>query len=231
MTIRHKESRRDMPPPPPENAVFTGDVEDRIREDERARVHDELRAFDHDDVHDRDRDAATLAHDDVVEREVVRERTFSVGQALTLLVGAALTALGIIALVQTGIDRPLNEPVEDVFGFGHAPWLGIGEVVAGVLLVLAAVRPGGRWLSALVGAGLVVVGVMIVAEMDWTAEHLGTEQSFGWIPIVAGALALLGAMMTPRRHQRVTEYHRTSDVDDRYVDDDRGERFVDDRRS
>lgn len=222
MAIRDEDRREDLPPPPPEDAVLTGDVEESIREDERARVHDELRALDHDDVHDRDRDLddRDVVHDDVVEREVVRERTFSVGQALTLLVGAALTALGIVALVQTGIDRPLNQPVEDVLGFGHTPWLGIGEVVAGVLLVLAAVRPGGRWLSALVGVGLVAVGVMIVAEMDWTFEQLGTEQSFGWIPVVAGAIALLASMMTPRRHQRVTEYHRTTDVgDDRYVDD------------
>ena len=223
MTIRHDEGRPDLPPPPPEDAVLTGDVEDRIREDERARVHDELRALGDDERRDRDLDDRDMVRrHDVVEREVERERTFSVGQALTLIVGAALTALGIVALVQTGIDRPLNQPVEDVLGFGHTPWLGIGEVVAGVLLVLAAVRPGGRWLGALVGAGLVAAGVMIVAEMDWTFEQLGTERDFGWVPIVAGAIALLAAIMTPRRHQRVTEYHRATDVgDDEYVVDDR----------
>lgn len=159
------------------------------------------------------RDAA--GRREYVEEEVVRDRAFSVGQAITLLVGAALTAWGIIALVATGVDTPLDQPVEEVFGFDHTPWMGIGEVAAGVLLILAALRPQGRWLAGLVGAALIAVGVMVVAEMDWTVDELQTEQSFGWIPIIAGALALLGAVLTPPRHQRITETRRVDEYDDR----------------
>jgi hypothetical protein len=149
-----------------------------------------------------DDDVVVLERDEPVE--VVRTRAFSIGQLLAVLVGAALVALGVVALVQTGIDTPLNEPVEPVLGWDHTPWLGILEVAAGALLVIFALRPGGRWLVALVGAALVVGGVLIAGELDWTVEELGAEPSFGWVPIIAGALAILAALLTPRRHQRVT---------------------------
>ncbi len=296
----------DLPPPAPQDAVVTRDVEERIREDERARMRAELEALANnsptensptgssatdrmdsptrtdgrpdpwdefasgrpdapapdaatdtgdinlaalrrDDVrHDEPRTGRddvyisptpaggvpvverdvrldgedhreTLGRRDYVEEEVVRDRAFSVGQAITMLVGLALTAWGIIALVATGIDTPLDQPVEEVFGFDHTPWMGIGEVAAGVLLILAALRPQGRWLTGLVGVALIAAGAMILAEMDWTIEELSTEQSFGWIPIIAGALALLGAVLTPPRHQRVTETHVVDEYD-RYDD-------------
>ena len=119
--------------------------------------------------------------------EVVRRRSFSFGQLLTILVGAALVVIGVFALIATGIDMPLDEPVEDVIGYGHTPWLGILEVASGALLILFSLRPGGRWLVALVGLALVVGGIMIAAELDWTVEDLGAESGYGWIPIVAGS--------------------------------------------
>lgn len=183
-------------------------VDDRL-DDDRGRRRD----LDGDGMDDR-RESATAERTEYVEDEVVQTRSFSVGQAITLLVGAALTALGILALIETGVDRPLDQPVEDVIGFAHVPWLGIGEVVAGVLLLLAALRPGGKWLGIVVALALIVFGVMVVAEMDWTIDELSAEQTFGWIPIGAGALTLLAAAMTPRRHQTVTTKRAVTRRDD-----------------
>jgi hypothetical protein len=152
------------------------------------------------DVRDRD-DRVVVQRDEPVE--VVRTRTFSIGQLLAVLVGAALVALGVVALVQTGVDTPLSEPVEPVLGWDHTPWLGILEVAAGALLMLFALRPGGRWLVAFVGAALVAGGVLIVSELDWTVEELGAEEGFGWVAIIAGALAILASLLTPRRYERV----------------------------
>lgn len=166
-------------------------------------------------VIERDDDREPVGRREYVEDDVVRDRAFSVGQAITLLVGLALAAWGIIALVATGIDTPLDQPVEEVFGFDHTPWMGIGETAAGLLLILAALRPQGRWLAGLVGVALIAAGAMIVAEVDWTVDELRSEQAFGWIPIVAGALALLGAVLTPPRHQHVTETHVVDDYDRR----------------
>lgn len=178
------------------------------------------RDLDRDGVDDRD-ERATTGRTEYVEDEVVRTRSFSVGQAITLLVGAALTVLGIVALISTGIDTPLDQPVEEVIGFDHTPWLGIGEVAAGVLLLLSALRPGGKWLGTLVAVALIVFGVMVVANMDWTVEELGAEETFGWIPIIAGALVLAAAAMTPRRHQTVTTTREVTRRDDDRRDDRR----------
>jgi hypothetical protein len=136
--------------------------------------------------------------------EVVRTRSFSVGQLLSLITGGALIALGVVALVKTGVDSPLSQPVEPILGWDHTPLLGIVEVVAGALLVLFSLRPGGRWIVALVGIALVVGGVLILGELDWIVDEFGAEQGFAWVPIVAGLVAILASLLTPRRHQRVT---------------------------
>ncbi len=202
--------------------------EEQIRADERARVERELQELDDDQRRSAgpvamtppddgdERDEHLVAVDDdrrmVVEErpdldepvEVVRKRSFSIGQLLAIIAGAALVALGIAALVQTGIDTPLSEPVEPVLGWDHTPLLGIIEIAAGALLVVFALRPGGRWLVAVVGAALIVGGGLILAEMDWTLDELGAEQGFGWVPIGVGAVAVLAAILTPRGYQRMT---------------------------
>ena len=110
------------------------------------------------------------------EIEVVRTRSFSVGQLLTLLIGAALVVLGVFALIETGIDTPLDEPIEQVMGYDHTPLLGIIEVGAGALLILFALRPGGRWFVAVLGLALVLGGLLVLAEIDWTVEQAGRRE-------------------------------------------------------
>ncbi len=160
----------------------------------------------HDDVVPEDRidrdDRFALLEDEPIE--VVRERSFSFGQVLAMVAGVALVALGIAALLETGMAAPLNEPVESVLSWDHTPLLGIVEIVAGALLVLFSLRPGGRWLVALIGLALVVGGLGILAEADWMVDELGTEQGFVWVPIVVGIVAVLAALVTPRRFQRMT---------------------------
>jgi hypothetical protein len=177
--------------------------EERIRADERARIEDELRAFD-DDRERVDRDRVVVEERPPEEVEVVRTRAFSVGQLLSMLVGAALIVLGVFALIATGLDTPLDQPVESVMGYDHTPMLGILEVAAGALLVVFSLRPGGRWLVAIVGLALVLGGLLILGELDWTVENLAAEQGYAWIPIGAGLIAILAAVLTPRRHQRMT---------------------------
>ena len=136
--------------------------------------------------------------------EVVRTRSFSFGQLLTLLVGGALVVLGVLALIETGVDTPLDQPVEDVLGYAHTPLLGIIEIGVGALLVLVSLRPGGRWFAAVLGLGLVLAGLLVLAELDWAVEELGVERDYAWIPIVAGLVVIVAALLTPRRHQRMT---------------------------
>ena len=186
-------------------------VDDRVERHDRDRDGVDDRVEGH-DRHDRDRDGIDDRRDDrdgmlIRENEpieVERTRAFSFGQLLTMLAGAALVVLGIVALIDTGVDTPLSDQQGEVLGWSHSALLGIVEIVAGALLLIFSLRPGGRWLVALVGLALVVGGVMILGELDWAVDNLNSEQSFAWVPIVAGLIALLASLLTPRRRQRMT---------------------------
>lgn len=205
----------ELPPPPPADGTPMADRDRDLVVDDRGEVVDRTdldRRDDRDGIRDRDedRDHAMVAGrgdrdvvDDDREVAVVRTRAFSVGQLISLVLGGLLAALGVVALVRTGIDTPLNQPVEDVLGWDHTPLLGILEIAAGALLVLFSLRPGGRWLVALVGLALIAGGVIMASEMDWSVDELAAEQGFGWLIAAAGALAVIAALLTPRRRQVV----------------------------
>jgi len=161
-----------------------------------------------------------VVHDDDRDDVVVRERTwtFAPGQLISLVVGIGLVALGLVAMARAGIDGSFKTPVVEVLGFSHTAWLGLAEVVAGVLLILAGTGAWGRVLSVLVGAAMMISGVLIGAETSAMPEELGVEDDFGWMLVLLGALVALAAMVLPVwRSRRV----RRNGVD---VDPDRHDR-------
>jgi hypothetical protein len=137
------------------------------------------------------------------EPRVRTRRRYTWGQVLILLAGVTCLVFGIGAIALAGLAGSITEPVVDVFGFDHTPLLGVIEVGAGVVLVLAALVPGGRWVAGLVGGAAIAGGALILAEYDWTQTELAAEQDFGWVAIAVGAAAYIGAMVAPRR--RVVE--------------------------
>src|SRR5262245_26834528 len=86
-------------------------------------------------------------------RAVKTRRRFTWGQVLIVLAGIASLVFGIAAIALAGLAGSITDPVVTVFGFDHTPLLGVIEVGAGVVLILAALLPGGRWIAALVGGG------------------------------------------------------------------------------
>jgi hypothetical protein len=128
---------------------------DMVRDD-RAMVRDDPRTMDRDMIRDdrgivrderwaddrRRTDIDTMPPPPARAEEVTTERTFSIGQLLILLAGAGLLALGIVAVVRGKLDGPLSEPIVEVLGFNHTSLLGLFEMGAGVLLLLAGLRPG-----------------------------------------------------------------------------------------
>ncbi len=130
---------------------------------------------------------------------VTRRRRFTWGQGLILLAGVTSLVFGIGAIALAGLAGSITEPVVDVFGFDHTPLLGVIEVGVGLVLVLAALIPGGRWVAGLVGGAAIAGGALILAEYDWTQTELAAEQDFGWVAIAVGAVAYLGAMVAPQR--------------------------------
>jgi MFS family permease len=130
---------------------------------------------------------------------VTTRRRFTGGQLLILLAGVAALVLGVGAIALAGLAGSITEPVVKVFGFSHTPLLGVIEVGVGVVLILAALLPGGRWIAGLVGGGAIAGGALILAEYEWTQTELAAARRFGWVAIGIGAAAYLGAMVAPKK--------------------------------
>ena len=158
-----------------------------------------------DEVHEADRREGAPAearHDETVTRE--RTWTFAPGQIVSLIIGVGAIAMGVVALVRAGIDDTFATPVVEVLGFSHTAWLGLAEVGLGVLLVLAGTGAWGRPLSVVLGAGMMIAGVLIGAETSAMPEELGLEEDYGWMLVLFGALVALAAMVLPVWRSRRT---------------------------
>jgi hypothetical protein len=121
------------------------------------------------------------------------------GQVLILLAGVASLVFGVGAVMLGGLAGSVTEPVVQVLSYDHTPLLGLIEVGAGVVLVICAFVPGGRWIAGPVGVAAIVGGALIVAELDWIQRNLAAEKRFGWVAVAIGAVAYLGAMVPTRR--------------------------------
>src|SRR4051812_37190860 len=72
--------------------------------------------------------------------ERVREERWSISPARIIggIVGVVYTVIGIIATVDAGIDSTMNRPVVHVAGLDMSAAVGVGILVAGLLLLLGA---------------------------------------------------------------------------------------------
>jgi hypothetical protein len=149
-------------------------------------------------VTSRDREGAPDG-DAATTPTLVRERswTFAPGQLVSMVVGGGLVVLGTLALLRAGISEPLADPVVQVMGLDHTAWLGLGEIGLGLLLMLVGSGAWGRAISILLGATMVVAGVLVVAESGALPDELGLERSFGWLLVPLGALVAVAAMALP----------------------------------
>jgi hypothetical protein len=206
------------------------------RTHDRDRVDDEHVAdrsdLDRDDdtvVVPRHRDPEIVTDRDDRDDVVVRERTwtFAPGQLISLVVGIGLVALGVVAMTRAGIDGSFKTPVVEVLGFTHTAWLGLAEVGAGLLLILAGTGAWGRAVSVVVGSAMMIAGVLIGAETSAMPDELAVEEDFGWMLVLLGALVALAAMVLPVWRSRRVRRNGV-DIDDRRDLDERRE--LDDRR-
>jgi hypothetical protein len=126
------------------------------------------------------------------------------GQVLILLSGVASLVFGVGAVMLGGLAGSVTEPVVQVLSYDHTPLLGLIEVGVGVVLVVCAFIPGGRWIAGPVGVAAIVGGALIVAELDWIQRNLAAERRFGWVAIAIGAVAYLGAMVPTKKRVTVS---------------------------
>jgi hypothetical protein len=173
----------------------------------------------------RDPDTPVVVRDEAYDASVERPGVaaegpaFSPAQFVALVVGIGFTVLGAVAVAQTGFDPDhIYTPVERVWSFGHTPLFGVIEIGFGLLMIAAAVVPGGaRTLMGLLGAAALVFGIVTLADaaQEDLTEWLGVTDRTGWLYIITGAVTLLAAMLSPvffptTRRERVTSVRRTA---------------------
>jgi hypothetical protein len=133
----------------------------------------------------------------VASRTRQRSSMVAPGQIVSLIAGAGLITVGILALVRAELGGSLSTPVVEVLGYTHTAWLGIAEIGVGLLLLLAGASPAGRSVSVVLGAAMVIAGVIVQAEPGQMPEELGLEKAFGWPLIIVGAVVALAAIALP----------------------------------
>jgi hypothetical protein len=120
-------------------------------------------------------------------------------QIISAIGGLVLIAFGVFAVVRAGLDSPLSDPQVQVLGLQHTAAIGLVELAVGAVLVLCALSPATRALSALIGIALVVAGIVLLAGSDQLLADLHTESALGWLGVIVGGVVLLSALVVPRR--------------------------------
>jgi len=120
-------------------------------------------------------------------------------QILSAIGGLVLIAFGVFAVVRAGLSSPLSDPQVQVLGLQHTAAIGLVELAVGAVLVLCALSPATRALSALIGIALVVAGIVLLAGSDQLLADLHTEAALGWLGVIVGGVVLLSALVVPRR--------------------------------
>jgi hypothetical protein len=134
-------------------------------------------------------------------------RGLSPAQVVGFVAGVVLAVFGAVAVVRAGLSGPLTEPVVGVFGFDRTALLGLFELAAGALFVIAALTPGLRGLAAVLGVALMVGGVLILAKAAWVQSHLTAQADFGWIAVACGGAVLLSGLGLSQLRTRRTVWH------------------------
>ena len=132
-------------------------------------------------------------------RDTVRERHWDVapGQIISMIAGVGFIIVGVIAVVRAGVDTPLSAPVVTVLGYTHTAWLGLIEIGAGLLLMLAGLDPFARAGSAVLGALLVIAGVLMHAIPEDMPSQLAIDKDMGIPVAIVGAVVALAALILP----------------------------------
>jgi len=139
---------------------------------------------------------ASLYDERAVVTDTRTSRRFSPASIVGAIGGLALVVIGVVALTRAGTASPLDRPVVSVAGFNHTAVLGIVEIVAGGLMLLAAAS---RSRGALFLISLIICGAAIAAAIEPSigGDSTAIESSFAVIVAVGAGIVALLAMMLP----------------------------------
>jgi len=130
---------------------------------------------------------------------VVERPAWSPAQLLAVVGGVVLVVIGGIALARTGTDfSNIAGTHAGVAGLHYTCLSAVVQLVAGVLLLVAAVRPtSAKSMSAVLGVLALAWGIIVVADLSRLFTTWGYTKSTGVFYIVVGAALLLGGVVSP----------------------------------
>ena len=146
---------------------------------------------------------SVVEHRDVVDTGDARAETrvstsrvvVSPGQVIAAALGFAVAVIGVITMSRAGLDSSLNVPVVQTAGLDQSAMVGIGELAAGLLLIIGALSYAARGLIVGVGVVMVLGGVFIGAAGTTLLNDIGTVHDTGWVIMVGGIIAIIAGSL------------------------------------
>jgi hypothetical protein len=132
------------------------------------------------------------------EVEVVEDRVSPatrIGQVMVAGSGVVLAVSGVMTLVSTGIHKNLAQPVVEMWGHTHTPWLGIVELVVGIVLIGLGTSIVSRRSAVVIGVLLIAAGVFAIADPMDAPTELAIDTTYGWIPLALGVVVTVGSLL------------------------------------
>lgn len=132
------------------------------------------------------------------EVEVVEERVSPaarIGQVMVAGAGVVLAVSGVMTLASTGIHKNLAQPVIKMWGHTHSPWLGIAELVLGIVLIGLGTSIVSRRAAVVLGVLMIAAGVFALADPTDTPRQLAIDATYGWIPLALGVVVTIGSLL------------------------------------
>jgi len=137
--------------------------------------------------------------------ERVREERWSISPARIIggIVGVVYTVIGIIATVDAGIDSTMNRPVVHVAGLDMSAAVGVGILVAGLLLLLGASSRATTPLIGTIGVLSLAAGVVGLAATPRWMLNIGAARNVGWFLLIGGIICIVAMFFgTTSVHRR-----------------------------
>lgn len=132
------------------------------------------------------------------EVEVVEDRVSPatrIGQVMVAGSGVVLAVSGVMTLASTGIHKNLAQPVIEMWGHTHTPWLGIVELALGIVLIGLGTSIVSRRAAVVLGVLMIAAGIFALADPSDTPRELAIDATYGWIPLALGVVVTVGSLL------------------------------------
>jgi hypothetical protein len=129
----------------------------------------------------------------------------SLGSLAAIAAGAALAIAGAVALLRAGVDDTWYRPRVEVLDADHTALLGVIEIGAGILLLVAGLIRV-RVIVAVLGLAMAISATAAAIDPAELQRELAIERWWAWTLVGVGVVLTLASLQVPReRHEAVVD--------------------------